>query len=299
MSRLLTLTFRLLAHLPLRALHGLGALAGQLTRRLDGRYRQHLHDNLALAGLADATLAGRSAGEAGKGVFELPWLWLRPPNEVLARTTVRNWDLVDAARAEGRGIIFLTPHLGCFEVTAQYYASNPRDGAPITVLYREPHLSWLRPLIAQGRARPNLSLARADVGGVRQLVRALRRGEAIGLLPDQVPSAGEGVWAPFFGRPAYTMTLPARLQAMSGAVLLLAFGERLPNGRGWVVHLQRFTGELSGDAARQAGIINGALEDIIRQCPEQYLWGYNRYKVPKGMTAAPGTPGAAGPPGAP
>ena len=289
--------FRLLALLPLSVLQSLGSLAGALTLRWDGRYRRHVQANLAQAGLDAPGRAKQSAREAGKGAFELPWLWTRSDAAILARTTARNWFLVERAQARGKGIIFLTPHLGCFEVTARYYASHAgkegptahAGGAPITVLYREPRLAWLRDLVERGRGKPNLKLARADVGGVRRLVRALKRGEAVGLLPDQVPGAGEGVWADFFGKPAWTMTLPAKLQEMTGATILFAHGERLPAGLGWVVHLHPFEVEFAGDAAARATQVNRALEAIIRECPDQYLWGYNRYKVPAGETP-PGSP---------
>lgn len=281
--------FRLLARLPLPLLQALGAMAGWLTLWLDGTYRRRLHANLAQAGLSGQVSAEAAAAEAGKGALELPWLWLRPSSDLAARTTARNWELVEAAQAAGRGIIFLTPHLGCFEATARYYAQRPApghpDGAPITVLYREPRQAWLRELVEAGRARGSLQVARADLGGVRRLARALRAGEAVGLLPDQVPSAGEGVWAPFFGKPAFTMTLPARLQAMSGATILLAHGERLPGGRGWVVHLHPFDAPLHGDTTVQATQINAALEAVIRRCPHQYAWGYNRYKTPRAQRA--------------
>ena len=147
----------------------------------------------------------------------------------------------------GRGIVFLTPHLGCFEVTAQYYA-NAGAGAPLTVLYRPPRKAWLAPLVERRRARGNLKLAPADLTGVRRLLRALKRGEAIGMLPDQVPSNGEGVWARFFGKPAYTMTLPARLVRSTGATVLLASGERLADGAGWVVHFSSVDEGLDDEA---------------------------------------------------
>jgi KDO2-lipid IV(A) lauroyltransferase len=117
----------------------------------------------------------------------------------------------------------------------------------------------------------------------------LRRGEAVGLLPDQVPPADMGVWVPFFGRPAYTMTLAARLVQQTGAVPLLAWGERLPRGSGYVVHLSSFEDTLPADAAGQAesaAAINQAMERLVRRCPQQYLWGYDRYKKPRLAAAA-------------
>ena len=183
---------------------------------------------------------------------------------------------VDAARAAGKGIVFLTPHLGCFEITAKIAADN----FPITVLYRAPKLAWLQPLIEQGRGQDNVRLARADVSGVRELLAALLRKEAIGILPDQVPGEGEGEWAEFFGRPAYTMTLAPRLAVRPASVCLLAFGERLPGGAGYVLHIRPLPDAEPGEGAARR--MNRALENLVRECPGQYLWGYNRYKRPAG-----------------
>jgi KDO2-lipid IV(A) lauroyltransferase len=289
----LSLLFRLLACLPLAWLHALGALLGRLVYRLSATYRSHLQQNLALAYPADAAtdLIPAIAREAGKGVLELPKVWLRPLEEVAARVVqVSGWELVEAAWAEDEGIIFLTPHLGCFEITAQYYArqaARARPAAPITVLFRPPKLEWLGRIIAAGRARgEHLKLAPADLSGVRALIRALKRKEAVGLLPDQAPGAGEGKWLPFFGRPAYTMTLAARLSEAGGRVIF-AYGERLPQGRGYHLHLQAPTQPLTGDTVARAAQINRELETLIRQCPSQYLWGYNRYKRPRGAEPAP------------
>lgn len=191
---------------------------------------------------------------------------------------VTGWDLVEAAWRRGEGILFLTPHLGCFEITAQYYASH----APITVLYRPPKQRWLQPLIESGRGGTNLHLAPADLSGVRLMLRALKRHEAVGMLPDQVPGSGEGVWVPFFGRPAYTMTLAARLTAASRAEVIMAYAERLPGGAGYHLHLCAPEEAIAGGTAERAAAINRALEALIRRCPQQYLWGYNRYKTPRG-----------------
>jgi KDO2-lipid IV(A) lauroyltransferase len=121
--------------------------------------------------------------------------------------------------------------------------------------------------------------------GVRMLMRALKGGQTAGILPDQVPSQGDGTWAGFFGRPAYTMTLPARLAATTGARIVFVLGERLPAGRGYRLRLQPFDQPLSGDVAADTQKLNDALEALIRQCPSQYLWGYNRYKSPAGVPA--------------
>jgi KDO2-lipid IV(A) lauroyltransferase len=247
-------------------------------------YRRRFDSFIAQAGFDTPALRGRAMEEAGKTLAELPWLWTRPMRETSARVQTQDWALVEAAQQVGQGIIFLTPHLGCFEITAQYYAAH----APITVLYSPPEQAALRQLVEQSRQRHQLQTAPANMSGVKQLLRALKRGEAVGILPDQVPTqANEGVWADFFQRPAYTMTLPARLAELTGAKVLLAFGRRLPQGKGYQLHLSALTLPLQAKPSAQARIINQAMEGLITSCPEQYLWAYSRYKQPPGAPPVP------------
>ncbi len=267
---------RILSCLPLAWLHALGALLGWLAWLLSATYRRHMRENMRLAlGEAEARrVRAMAIGEAGKGALELVKIWLRPLGETAARVVeVSGWELVEAASRHGKGILYLTPHLGCFEITAQYLSTH----APITVLYRQPRQAWLQALIEAGRARPQLHLAAADLSGVRSLLKALRRGEAVGMLPDQAPKAGEGRWLDFFGKPAYTMTLAARLTE-SGAAVIMVWAERLPAGAGYHFRLQEPTQPIRGSIEERAQQINHEIEQLVRQCPAQYLWGYNRYK---------------------
>lgn len=274
--------FRILSRLPLRAVHALGALLGRLIYLLSPTYRWHVRENLAQAGI-DPALRGAVAAESGKQMLELARIWLRPLEEANAQVVeVVGRDCLDAALAEGRGVLFLTPHLGCFEITAQYLSSF----GDITVLYRPPKSAAAQELILTGRKRARLHLAPADLSGVRALIKALKKGQMVGMLPDQAPKTGEGVWLDFFGRPAYTMTLAARLSE-TGATTLLTWGERLPQGRGYRIHFQPLTPPLSGTTQERAQQINHAVEALVRQCPAQYLWGYNRYKRPRGAEAPP------------
>jgi KDO2-lipid IV(A) lauroyltransferase len=189
---------------------------------------------------------------------------------------------VEKALQLGRGIVFLTPHLGCFEVTAQAYAARFGQGPhPMTVLFRAPRKAWLARLVIASRARPGLRTAPATLAGVKQLIKALKAGECVGLLPDQVPPDTLGVWAPFFGKPAYTMTLSVRLALQTGAAVLLAWGERLPFGRGYVIHVRPLGEALHPALEPAVQQVNRAMESLIRTCPSQYLWGYARYKTPR------------------
>ncbi len=273
--------FHLLGRLPLRLLHDLGVLLGWAAWLASPAYRRHLKENLALAynPAEAAAILPAAIAHAGRGVMELPYLWTRPKAEVVGLVTqVTGWELIEAAWQRGDGILFFTPHLGCFEITAQYYASR----APITVLYRRPKQAWMQPFIETGRGSASFHLAPADLSGVRLLLKALRRHEAVGMLPDQVPGMGEGQWAEFFGRPAYTMTLGARLSETGRTTVLMAFAERLPGGKGFNLRFSTPTQVIDGSLEARTAAINRALEDLIRSCPQQYLWGYNRYKSPRG-----------------
>jgi KDO2-lipid IV(A) lauroyltransferase len=271
------LALRSLAPLPLAALHRLGSVLGWAIYGMSPTYRRHLRENLAAARYDDPRLRRRAIAAAGQLVMELPALWFRPHERVLALVKQVQGDAaVLAAQRAGKAILFLTPHMGAFEIAAQYAASR----IPITVLYRRPKLAWLEPLMRAGRERPNVRLVPAELRGVRKVFKALERGEAVGFLPDQVPGAGEGEWSDFFGRPAYTMTLAAKLAARDNVACFLAFAKRLPRGAGYSILVQPFAPARLGESATRR--LNRALEELVALCPEQYLWGYNRYKTPRG-----------------
>lgn len=271
---------RLLAGLPLPLVHGLGVLLGRLVWLLSPRFRRLTRENLAAAGYADSGMLDQVVAESGKGVLELIPVWFRPQAEAAGlMREIHVGDLIERGLAAKRGIIFVTPHLGCFEVTAQWYTHNI---GPMTALFSPPKKSLVSRLIASGRGKPRLKLAGPDMRGIRALFRALKKGEAVGILPDQTPGGGEGEWAEFFGRPAYTMTLVQRLADATGASIVLAYAERLPRGAGYRGFTEAMPPRLEGETP--ARHLNRALEMLIRRCPQQYLWGYNRYKVPAGVT---------------
>ena len=261
--------------------HRLGAMAGWVTYMASPTYRRRLRANLAQAlGAMPRGVLRAAVAEAGRQALELPWVLIRPRREVLAQVMdVQGQEWVDRARAAGRGVLFLTPHLGCFEITAQYLAQQ----APITVLYRPPRKEALRPVIEGGRTKGMMRIAPADLSGVRKLVQALRKGEAVGMLPDQVPSQGEGQWAPFFDRPAWTMTLAARLSEVKNTETLCIWAQRLPRGTGYCIRIAPPESPLVDSLEERVVRINQEMERMIRACPAQYLWGYNRYKRPSGV----------------
>lgn len=280
----MTLLFRILSLLPLSVLHALGTLAGWVVWCSSATYRQRMRANMAQAlGDVPPALLREAIAGAGKQMLELPFVWGRPLEEVMRRIVrVEGLGLYEQARAEGAGVLMLTAHLGCFEICGQYAGSV----TPLTALYRPPRKTALRAWVER-RARGGVSVAPTDVSGVRRLLKALRAGEIVGVLPDQAPQAGEGKWVPFFGRPAWTMTLAARLSEVAGVRVIMSWTERLPRGQGWVVHLAEPTEPIEGDLAARCAAINREVERMVLRCPGQYLWSYNRYKVPRGVEPPP------------
>ena len=264
----------LIARLPLSKVHSIGTLIGKLSLRTNRGLNEIAEANIKQSGLCHnqqevQLLLKSSRIETGKSVLESFYLWGSKLDKILPLVNaVHGWSLVESALASGKGLIFVTPHLGCFEITSLYYAAHH----PITVLYRPPKKRWLTPLVEHGRKKGSVTLAPANATGVKKLLQALKRGEAIGILPDQIPRQGEGEWADFFGKPAYTMGLASKLAEKTDAVVVMAFGERLPDGRGFDIHLTRV------EDISTPTLLNQAIEQQIAKCPEQYLWQYNRFK---------------------
>lgn len=274
---MMTFLFKLFSWMPLWLLHGLGWALGWLVFAVSGTYRQRFLANSALAGYRFAQVRA-AVGHAGRMTAELPRLWLGAPVPV-------RWmpaEGLERAVQRGKGIVFLTPHMGCFEVVAQAVARRYRETmGPLTVLYRPARQPWLSRLMEVARQRPGLVAVPTTLAGVRLMIKALRQGHAVGLLPDQVPPEGMGQWAPFFGREAYTMTLSARLAQQTGATVLLIWGERLSWGRGYTLHCRELTTPLADSLGEAVTQINQEMERLIRECPQQYLWSYARYKQPR------------------
>ena len=266
--------FKTFSILSLPSLHRLGAALGWLIYWCTPKSAVTIKKNIEISGLAKNAqqfkqILNTNIAESGKAVLETIGIWQKKEAALLPLVKqVHGWEIVKNALQRGKGIIFLTPHLGCFEIAPIFYGSKH----PITVLYRPPKLKFLHQLIVQGRTRTGITLAQANASGVRKLMQALKRNEAIGILPDQIPAAGEGEWADFFGRPAYTMTLASKLAEKTGATVIMAFAERLKNGEGYDIHITKL------ESIVTAQLLNTSVEQQIALMPCQYLWRYDRYK---------------------
>ena len=283
---------RCLALMPLKWLQCSAAGWGRLAFYLRPGDRDHIRTNLAIAGLSnDDGMVRRVLQETAKGGFELPIAFFRRPDEIEKLfTSVDGWEYIQAALDNGEGLLLITPHLGSYDLAGRYISQ--KLPFPLTAMYKPPKIKAFDAVMQAGRVRGKGKTAPTSIQGVKQIMKALRAGEATIVLPDHVPSpeeGGDGVWVNFFGRPAYTMTLAAKLAQVKGVRALFFCGERLPDGQGFALHIEPLHGELNGDKAHDARVVNENVETWVRRFPEQYLFAYNRYKHPAGAPPAPET----------
>ena len=277
---LLYLALRLLGLLPLRLLHAAGAASGRVLRWRRGRTAHVTAVNLAIArpGLAPAAreaLLREVMAEGGKSAAEIAKVWGAGAGRALGLVReVRGGELLDAALAAGKGVIIAAPHLGCWELLNYWLCSR----TPMAILYRPPRFPAVEQLLRKVRGALAPEQVRAEGAGVRTLYKRLAAGGAVGILPDQKPRAGEGEFAPFFGRNALTMVLLPRLAARTGAAVLFAFAERLPHGAGFRIHLLEAPAGLDDADPQQAcAVLNRGVEACIEIAFAQYQWHYRRW----------------------
>ncbi len=275
MASFLLFFTRTLAKLPLPLLRAMASLLGALLYFALPSLRRTVADHLAQAQLKLNVCAVIQANV--RGLADMVWVWFNSQAKVAAHCVVRDASELDAARNQAAGLIVLTPHLGCFEVLGKWWAHD----APLTAMYRRPDKAWLTTFIETARQTPQLHMAPADAGGVRKLLKTLKNSQAVCILPDQSPRVGEGIWVPWFGRLAYTITLPAKLHLATGAPMCVCAA--LPTRTGWEICYQAFgtsaqEDSVNVDAEMLTRSLNAALERMVLQAPQHYAWSYRRYK---------------------
>jgi len=271
----------LFGRLSLAGAQRLGSGIGVLLWRANGRTRQVVEDNLARClpelGATERDRLGRETMiEAGKTLVETGPLWRWPQERVEALVVdTPGFEAIESALAAGRGAILLGPHLGAWELGGLMTAAR----TPTTIMYRPPREPALEALMIDARARFGAAMAPANLRGVRQALAALRRNELVAILPDQEPARGEGVFAPFFGQPALTMTLIRSLMRRTGAPAFMGYAERLPAARGFCIHYRPTREPLDAeDPIEAATALNSEVEALARERLAQYQWTYRRFR---------------------
>lgn len=268
------------ARLPLPVLHTMGNLIGSLLAIIPGKRVATCHTNIKacfpeLSAYRQRRLVRQSFRQIARGLMEVGKLWLRPAQENLAMIkSVEGEEYVTKSLNNGKGVILATPHLGSWELFGSYCSSQ----YPLTSMFQKPPLKGLNELIRDGRQGSGGRYVPTDNSGIRALLQALRKGEMIGILPDQVPAQG-GVIAPFFGHPALTMNLLSSLASKTNAVVIFGFAERLSWSRGYRLHFLPPDEKIS-TAPLQESVkrVNAQVEKCISMAPDQYLWIYKRFQ---------------------
>ena len=275
---------RLFSSIPLAALQVIGACIGLLIYLCSPRYRRRLYKNYQNA----ANYSGfkltpwRVAAESGMMIADTLWIW-RHPKSSINKASIENLDQIIELSKNGKGLIVLASHLGGFEIVPRIFAQYMRA----TVMYRPARKEWVNDLMLKSREHSEMVFVEANIIGVRQIKRALVNGEVVGLLADQVPSVGDGVWAKFFNQYAYTTTFPIKLARQANVAILFVGAERLGLGKGWRIRSRLMPEAFPDclfDACRE---MNQYFEEMIVSKPDQYMWSYNRYKRPAGAEIAP------------
>ena len=277
------------AYLPLPIIHVIGVCIGWGLLLFPNRSRQTSEINIALcwpelSTREQRTLLRKSLSETGKTIIETSALWLRSGENALRLIKHVDGDkLVEQAIAKGSGAILATPHLGAWEAAGLYGSAQFK----ITCLYRPLKMQGLENLVINARNRLGGNYVPTTTKGIRAIYKALDLGGVVAMLPDQEPQAGTGVFAPFFGVSAYSMVFLARLAARTDTPIIFAWCERLSWGRGYHLHFRAMPArEHPDDIYTAVAAINQAVEDCVRECPEQYQWSYRRFKTrPDGETS--------------
>lgn len=284
MKKLTPLLIKLIGRLPLLLGRVLGTLCGKLLWLLQGRAAKVTVTNLKLCfpEQTDAerqALAKASLIATTQTLFEAAQVWIKPHTWLEQKVvSVANEYVVDEAIAEGRGVMFLSPHLGNWEVTSPFICQ--RWG--LTAMYAPSKNPALDKLVLDSREKAGSKLVPADIKGVMALIKALKKGGCIGMLPDQVPDASGGVFAPFYGQQALTMTLTHKLIERTNCTAVMVHAQRVKGGFEMVFE-KPDPGIYSSDEQQSADALNRSVETCVSHCLEQYQWEYKRFrKQPEG-----------------
>ncbi|SHE38429.1 KDO2-lipid IV(A) lauroyltransferase [Modicisalibacter ilicicola DSM 19980] len=279
-AKAIALLWRVLAGRSPSTLWRLARLLGPLVYRFSRRERHvtdvNLRDVFPDLDRGQLHARGRSSlVHSTATMLELGFAWMAEPRRVEASIlAVHGRELLDEARAEGRGVIVLAPHFGNWEVLNFWLSGH----FPFTAMYDPPKIAELEPIIRHGRERMGATLVPTNSRGVASLLKTLKRSEAVGILPDQVPSWGSGVFADFYHRPAYTATLLPKLVARTQARVVTGVARRI-EGRGFEIHFLAADERVyASDEAISARGVNASVEAAIALAPAQYQWEYKRYR---------------------
>lgn len=272
----------LMSRLPLSVIRGIGGYLGVVITKRSKRSWERLKNNLLLTKLANpdnvTQVATKAASEMGKTFLEaacIAWVRCKKYNNSLVLKKI-NLDKVKEAVARGGPIVFLTPHIGNFEVALKATAYElPQQ---FTILYKPTKVKWVHDLMYNGRAEDNIKPVPTNRHGVVALFKALRNNEFLGLLPDSVASQGNGVWTNFLGQKVFATTLATKFMLSENVTTFIVASTRVEGG--FIVEYIPFIPSDNNIANIVQGVYN-VLEKIVLRAPTQYFWSYDRFRIPR------------------
>lgn len=280
-ARIVILFLRVISIFPLWLIHSIGFVIGNILFLTPSKLKIIANKNLQacfpeLDHKKAKSLLRRTLIENSKTALEFGYLWFRQPEFLLKKiVAVKGADILDDNFSKNDGIILAAPHLGQWEIIGLYCAER----YPSCYLYKKPKIAQLEKIMIKARQRTSAKTVPTDTSGIKKMFQALRQGMLIGILPDQDPSSGDGVFAPFFGISAKTMVLLSRFAAKTNSPVFLTYAERLSYGRGFKLHFKKIEGDIySKDLTQSTTELNKVIEAAIRQIPSQYQWTYKRFK---------------------
>lgn len=215
----------------------------------------------------------RIIDELGKSLIEIFYIWSLTPKDLKKLIyRINGKEIIEKVRKENKPILFLTPHYGAFEITTLIYGLN----YPLHIMYRPPRKEWMNDYMVKGRQKGKIKLIKSNLSGVKKIFSIMRNNGAIGLLPDQVPKKGFGEFSKFFGKDAYTMTLPIKIIEKFDPNIIFVYAERLEFGNGFEITLE----QIPKNKIKSTRDLNIIIEKIIKKNPIQYYWNYDRYRKP-------------------
>ena len=257
---------------------------GDVYSMLGGRRREIIDFNLRLAYPEKSDEERRQLARAvtrhfGRSGLDTIRIQRLRPEELLAAVEIEGWEHVERALSYGRGVFFLTAHIGSWEVAALVTGLKLEAGLsvvnrPLDNPYLELELDRLRKLYGN------------DVFGkrniAREMLRQLKSGGGVGILIDQRVREDQGVEVPFFGHSAWTHPILARMARKTGAPVVPIFALREAPGRYSLRYEEPLLVEDLTEAERGDGPLTArfmaVLEAAIRKDPEQWLWYHDRWK---------------------
>lgn len=279
-SALAVFSLYFIAALPAFVLKGMAHIVAWLLWKTNSQSKRITEVNLKLcfAAMSEHDLqqmVKASLLETTKTALEMPACMLKPEQNKKRISKVSNRDLVEEAISKGRGVIIIAPHIGNWEFLGEDLAQH----FPITNLYKPSKIPAINTIIKAGRRVNGSKLEPTNKKGVFNLLKNLKKGELIGILPDQIPDSDNGtVFSPFFGQSAATMTLIANFLKRTQAAAIVAMAKRLEDGTFEVIYLDVDKGIYAEDLQVSVDALNRTVEKMVLLAPAQYQWEYKRFK---------------------